>query len=78
MLPDLREASGVIVAAKVAGFGGEENSIAVGDVIHALNGMPVISLDFIRSKLDALKPGSPVVLQVERDGQLMYTTLRMD
>jgi len=78
LLPDLREASGVIVAARVAGFGGEENSLAVGDVIHALNGTTVLSLDFLRSKLDAIKPDSPVVLQVERDGQLMYTTLRMD
>jgi S1-C subfamily serine protease len=78
MLPALREASGVIVAAKVAGFGGEENSLAVGDVIHALNGMTVISLDFLRSTLDAIKTNSPVVLQVEREGTMMYTTFRMD
>jgi serine protease Do len=78
MLPDLREPSGVIVAARVAAFGGEENSLAVGDVIHALNGMTVLSLDFLRSTLDAIKPDSPVVLQVERDGTLMYTTFRMD
>jgi len=66
------------VAAKVAGFGGEENSLAVGDVIHAVNGTAVLGLDFLRSTLDAVKPDSPVVLQIERDGQLMYTTLRMD
>jgi serine protease Do len=78
MLPGLREASGVIVAAKVAGFGGGENSLAVGDVIHSLNGMTVISLDFLRSTLDAIKPDSPVVLQIEREGILMYTTFRMD
>ena len=78
MLPGLREASGVIVAARVARLGGEENSLAVGDVIHALNGMTVISLDFLRSKLDAVKPDSPVVLQIERDGSMMYTTFRTD
>jgi serine protease Do len=78
MLPDLREASGVIVAARVAGFVGQENSLAVGDVIHALNGMTVISLDFLRSTLDAIKPGGAVVLQIEREGILMYTTFRMD
>jgi serine protease Do len=78
MLPDLREASGVIVAAKVAGFGGEVNSLAAGDVIHAVNGIAVISLDFLRSTLDAIKPDSPVVLQVEREGMMMYTTFRMD
>jgi serine protease Do len=78
MLPGLRQASGVIVAAKVAGFGEGENSLAVGDVVHGLNGTPVISLDFLRSTLDAIKPDSPVVLQIEREGILMYTTFRLD
>ena len=78
MLPGLREASGVIVAAKAAGFGVEENSLAIGDVIHALNGTPVIGLDFLRSALDRIKPDAPVALQVERDGRMMYTTFRME
>jgi S1-C subfamily serine protease len=78
MLPGLREASGVIVAAKAAGFGGEENSLAIGDVIHSLNGTPVIGLDFLRSALDRIKPDSPVALQIEREGTLMYTSFRMD
>jgi serine protease Do len=78
MLPGLREASGVIVAAKAAGFGGEENSLAIGDVIHSLNGSPVIGLDFLRSALDRIKPDSPVALQIEREGSLMYTTFRME
>jgi serine protease Do len=78
MMPGLREASGVIVAAKVAGFTGMENSLAVGDVIHAINGTPVISLDFLRSALDAVKFNAPVVLQIEREGILMYNSFRMD
>jgi S1-C subfamily serine protease len=77
-LPDVREASGVIVAAKVAGLGGQANSLAAGDIIHGVNGVPVISLDFLRSKLDAIKPGSPVVLQIERDGVIMYITFVTD
>ena len=78
MLPDLREASGVIVAAKTAGFGGGENSLAIGDVIHSLNGTPVIGLDFLRSALDRIKPDSPVALQIERDGRMMFTTFQME
>ena len=78
LLPDVREPSGVIVAAKVAGLGGQENSLAVGDVIHGVNGTPVISLDFLRSKIDEIKAGSPVVLQIEREGELMYTTFPTD
>ena len=46
----------------------------VGDVIHALNGVTVIGLDFLTSQLDAIKPDNPVVLQIERDGSMMYTT----
>ena len=78
LLPGLRESSGVIVAARVAGFSGQENSLAVGDVIHALNGMLVIGVDFLRSKLEEIKPDSPVVLQIERDGVLTYITFRID
>jgi len=78
LMPGLREASGVIVAAKVAGFTGMENSLAVGDVIHAINGTTVISLDFLRSALDAVKFNAPVVLQIEREGVLMYSSFRMD
>jgi serine protease Do len=78
LMPGLREASGVIVAAKVAGFTGMENSLAVGDVIHAINGTTVISLDFLRSALDAVKFNAPVVLQIEREGVLMYNSFRMD
>jgi serine protease Do len=48
-----------------------------GDVIHALNGTPVTSLEGLRSALDALKPDSSVVLQIERDGKLMYAAFQM-
>jgi len=78
LLPDMREPSGVIVAAKVAGLGGQENSLAAGDIIHGVNGTPVISLDFLRSKLDDIKPGTPVVLQIEREGELMYAAFSTD
>ena len=78
LLTEVREPSGVIVAAKVAGLGGQDNSLAAGDIIHGVNGTPVISLDFLRSKLDEIKPGSPVVLQIEREGELMYTTFATD
>jgi len=40
--------------------------------------MSVISLDFLRSTLEAIKPSSPVVLQIEREGIMTYTTFRTD
>ncbi|HZP02002.1 MAG TPA: trypsin-like peptidase domain-containing protein [Terriglobia bacterium] len=78
MLPGLREASGVIVAAKAAGSGAAEKLLEVGDVIHGLNGMTVLSLDFLRSELHRLQPDAPVVLQIEREGRMQYVEFRVD
>ena len=78
MLPSMRQRSGVIVAARAAGLGGTENSLATGDVIHALNGAPITSLEGLRSALDTLKTGASVALQVERGDRLMYVTFQME
>lgn len=75
MLPELRLPNGVIVAARAEEEGTATNPLTSGDVIHALNGAPVVSLEGLRSLLKALKPGSPIVLQIEREGQMMYLTL---
>ena len=78
MIPDLRQASGVIVVARASGSREAETSLAVVDVIHALDGTVVIGMESLRLALDRLKPDSPVVLQIERDGRLMYLTLPAD
>jgi len=78
MLPGLREPSGVIVAARAADSGGAESSLSTGDVIHKLNGSPVSGLESLRSTLDRLKPGGPMVLQLERDGRLTYVVIQPD
>jgi serine protease Do len=49
-----------------------------GDVIHAVNGAPVSSVDILRLKLNSLEPKDPLVLQVERDGSLMFLVLESD
>ena len=45
-----------------------------GDVIHAVNGISVSTLDDLRGVLGVQKPGDAVVLQVERYGQLIYVS----
>jgi serine protease Do len=68
-----RVPSGVVVASTVAGaIDSREGGLAPGDIIYAVNGKPVISLAELRSAVDALKAGEPVVLQLERQGALMY------
>jgi serine protease Do len=78
VVSDLREQSGVIVVAKSAVSDWTANSLTTGDVIHALNGSPVKTLAGLQSELEKLKPGDPVVLQIERAQQLMYLTLQIE
>ena len=75
LVSDLRDPTGVIVVARAAGSGGADNSLTTGDVIHAVNGSPVTSLAGLRSSLDKLEPGIPVVLQIERDQRFTFLTL---
>lgn len=76
-LPGLRITSGVIVVAKAA-EPNSDASLASGDIIHAINGAPVESLDGLRSALDRLSPTTPAVLQIEREGKLMFMAFRLD
>jgi serine protease Do len=75
MVPDLRDPTGVIVVARAAGSDGADNSLTTGDVIHAVNGSPITSLAGLRSALDKLEPGVPMVLQIERDQSFTFVTM---
>ncbi len=74
----LRISSGVVVIARAVDLIGPETGLKTGDVIHSLNKMPVDSLESLRTALNGLKPTSPVVLQVERDGQLQWLAFEME
>jgi len=78
MLPGVRVSSGVIVVARAADSRSGHPSLVTGDVIHSLNGTPIDSLNRLRSGLDQLKPRSPAVLQIERDGKLMFVDFQLD
>ena len=65
--------SGVVVASTVAGaIDARDGGLAAGDVVYAVNRTPVAGLTELRAALDGLKTGDPVVLQLERRGELMY------
>jgi serine protease Do len=76
-LPSLRVPSGVIVVAKAA-ESSVDTSLSTGDVIHAVNGNRVATLQALRNDLDQVASGSPVVIQIERDGRLMYVSFELD
>ena len=77
MLPDLRKKYGVVVAARAAGSA-YSTALDPGDVIYAVNGGVVTSVAALRQALDKLKPTDPTVLQIERDGRLMYLDLEVE
>jgi serine protease Do len=75
----LRQPSGVIVVGHTKDdAGGEDMGLMTADAIHAVNGRAVSSVEQLRSIVDALKPRSAVVLQVERNGQFTYLAFELD
>jgi serine protease Do len=78
LLPGLRFASGVMVAALTATTTSQGTGLQPGDVIHAFNRIPIVSIEALQSSVQATKPGSPVVLQVERDGKLQYVAFEWE
>jgi serine protease Do len=73
LLPPQRLPAGVVVVSTAPGaFDSREGGLAPGDVIHAVNRMLVAGLPELRTLMDALPVGSPVVIQLERQGMLMY------
>jgi serine protease Do len=69
--------TGVIVAARAADAT-QETGLKAGDVIHALNGTKIDSLDGLRTAVGRLKPGDAVALQIERDEILMYVSFELE
>jgi S1-C subfamily serine protease len=68
----------VVVIARTASLIGPETGLKTADVIHGVNKTPINSLDSLRAVLDGVKRGDPVVLQVERDGQLQWLPFEME
>ena len=77
MFPTLRLTGGVVVVARAADPN-VDTSLTAGDVIHAINGAPVDTMETLRAVLDQLKQNSPVVLQIEREGKLMFVPFQLD
>jgi serine protease Do len=77
MAPDLRDPFGIIVAARSSDASGEI-PLQTGDVIRTLNGEPMTSLDKLRAALRALKPGSSVAIQIQRDEKLLYVSFTLE
>jgi serine protease Do len=78
MVGNLRIQSGVVVVGRAADLILPDTGVQAGDVLHSLNKSPIDSLESLRTAVKALKPGDAVVLQVERDGGLLYLSFEME
>jgi len=77
-LGSLRLPSGVIVVGRAADLILPDTGLQAGDLIHELNTTSIDSMETLRAAVRDLKAGDPVVLQVERDGGLMYLSFEME
>ena len=73
----LRDPYGVIVVARAAGATSEV-PIQPRDVIRSLNNQQIATLQGLKDTVKALKPGSAVTLQIQREGRLMYVAFTLE
>jgi serine protease Do len=74
LIPPTRSPGGILVTALTAGGNASVFGLQPGDVLHSLNRTPLDTLETLRKTLAALKPGDPVVISIERGGQLNYVS----
>jgi serine protease Do len=75
LLPRLRARAGVVVAAGTATAAFTDDPLQAGDVIYSVDGESVLSVAALRERLRAHDARRPIVLQVERDGELRYVAV---
>jgi S1-C subfamily serine protease len=73
----LRDPNGIIVVARAEGSGSDA-PLQVRDVIRTLNRKPMTTLQGLKDALKALAPGTPVTLQIQREGRLMYVSFTLE
>jgi serine protease Do len=79
LLPPLRRTSAAVVA-RVSGDTpySQQGRLQPGDAIYALNDRTITGIADLKAAVAALKPGTAAVLQIEREGRLMYLAFRAE
>jgi PDZ domain-containing secreted protein len=72
-----RSKSGVVVVAKLD-QSQQKTDLAMDDLIRSVNGRSISTVKDLRMEIEKYKSGESVVLQVERNGRLMYVSFEMD
>jgi S1-C subfamily serine protease len=79
MAASLRAPSGVIVVGHPKDEAdAPDTGLITADTIHGINGNAVTSVEALRTLVDTLGPRSPIVLQIERNGQFMFLAFELE
>ena len=78
LMPDLRRPAGVVVAARQTSAPYSGPPLETGDVIYAINRHVVNGVAQLKDFVASMKTGEAAVLQVEREGHLIYVALELD
>jgi serine protease Do len=78
MLAELRHEYGIVVAARGGSPPYSGPLLEPGDVIYEINRTPAVTIKALRAALEAMKSGDDAVLQIERNGKLMYVTIELE
>src|SRR4051812_20289299 len=73
----LRDPNGVIVIARTAG-GASDVPLQAKDVIRRVNNLKISTLQELRAAVRPLTAGTPVTLQVQREGRLTYLSFTFE
>jgi serine protease Do len=77
MLHGLRDPYGIVVTARATGSAGDV-PLVPGDVIRSLNNQPMTTLERLRNAIKATPSGVPIVLQIQRDGKLLFVPITLE
>lgn len=77
MKPRLKRPTGVFVAAVTPGSAAADAGLRHGDVIQALDGAQVTSVEELSQNVKALKPGD-YLLEVERSGRMIFLKVTIE
>ena len=78
VLPDLRRPAGVVIAARKANPPYSGPPLETGDVIYSVNRQVVNNVAQLQQVLSRIKPAGAAVLQIERNGHIIYVPLQVD
>ncbi len=78
IMPPLRRSTGVVVAGRLADGPHWSSLFQPGDVIYRVNQKPTTGLRELLAVLAELKEKTPVVVQIERLGKLMFVTFELE